>query len=56
MLISNVPRFQKNTTGVSATLSNCEFPFKKYKSDFTPFAPYKNVHDSGSSLKNIQKF
>lgn len=22
-----------------------EFPFKKYKSDFTPYAPYKNVYD-----------
>ena len=28
-----------------------EFPFKKYKSDFTPYAPYKNVYDQGMKIK-----
>ena len=28
-------------------VSNTEFPFRKYKTDFIPYAPYKGLHDSG---------
>ena len=49
-----LPRFGYNPNrrerDIPATISshaNSSFPFRKYRSDFVPYAPYKSLHDSG---------
>ena len=48
-------RLQKDQISSTKSISNFDFPFKKYKSDFTPFAPYKNVHESGEHKICVQE-
>ena len=46
-LIKSSSYFRRGNAATVSSLSNNHFPFKKYRPDFTPFAPYKNVHESG---------
>ena len=48
-LIKSSSYFRRGNAATVSSLSNNHFPFKKYRPDFTPFAPYKNVHESGEN-------
>ena len=48
--------FRRGNGATVSSLSNNHFPFKKYRPDFTPFAPYKNVHESGEDERQNMDF
>jgi len=54
-----LPRFGYNPNrrerDIPASISshaNSSFPFRKYRSDFVPYAPYKSLHDSAKYTPN----
>ena len=53
MLVKTVISRARDNSAKSSSLSNSDFPFKKYRSDFTPFAPYKNIHDTGKKKTKL---
>ena len=53
VLVKTVILRARDNSAKSSSLSNSDFPFKKYRSDFTPFAPYKNIHDTGKESWQI---
>jgi len=48
----NPNRTEKDIPATISSHANLSFPFRKYRSDFVPYAPYKSLHDSAKYSPN----
>ena len=46
----NSNRRERDFPATISSRANKAFPFRKYRSDFVPYAPYKILHDSGNQI------
>ena len=46
----SLTRYERDQLLPVSSRSNTSFPFRKYRPDFTPYAPHKSMYDPGNKV------